>query len=398
MPPGGLHIRWPDHALDQEARLFHYKWYAALAYIRANRLNHNTTQGPNDRLGLMASGKAYNDTCQALLDLGLDEAACHRLGIRVHKVGVVWPLEPHSTRDFARGLQEILVVEEKRQMIEYQVKECLYNWPDGQRPRVVGKFNEDPGNTEGGEWSQDNPSANTLLRAHADLTPSMVARAIAQRLLALGVDADTRAHIEAHIAVLDAKERAMQVLEIKAERQPWFCSGCPHNTSTRVPEGSRAMAGIGCHFMALWMDRSTAGFTQMGGEGVPWVGQQPFSHDTHMFANIGDGTYFHSGMLAVRQSIAAGVNITYKILYNDAVAMTGGQRVGETPEGHSVIQIAHSMRAEGARRIVIVTDEPDKYDGVGTNGAPGTTLGLPEGIAIEHRDALDRVQRELREV
>jgi len=398
MPPGGVHIRWPDDALAQEQRLFTLKWYAALAYIRANRLNHNTIEGPNDRFGLMASGKAYNDTRQALLDLGLDEAACHRLGIRLHKVGVVWPLEPHSTREFARGLQEILVVEEKRQMIEYQVKECLYNWPDGQRPRVVGKFNEAVGNTEGGEWSQDNPSANTLLRAHADLTPAMVARAIAQRLLALGVDADTRAHIEVHVALLDAKERAMQVLEIKADRQPWFCSGCPHNTSTRVPEGSRAMAGIGCHFMALWMDRSTAGFTQMGGEGVPWVGQQPFSHDTHMFANIGDGTYFHSGMLAVRQSIAAGVNITYKILYNDAVAMTGGQRVGETPEGHSVIQIAHSMRAEGARRIVIVTDEPDKYDGVGTNGAPGTTLGLPEGIAIEHRDALDRVQRELREV
>ena len=384
LPAGGLHIRWPDDALSQEQRLFNHKWYAALAYIRANRLNHNTIEGPNDRFGLMASGKAYNDTRQALLDLGLDEAACQRLGIRLQKVGVVWPLEPHSTRAFARGLQEIVVVEEKRQMIESQVKECLYDWPDGQRPRVLGKF--------------DQATGNPLLRAHADLTPAMVARAIAQRLLALGVDADTRAHIQAQIAVLDAKEQAMQVLEVKAERQPWFCSGCPHNTSTRVPEGSRAMAGIGCHFMALWMDRSTAGFTQMGGEGVPWVGQQAFSHDTHLFANMGDGTYFHSGLLAVRQSIAAGVNITYKILYNDAVAMTGGQPLGENPEGHSVIQIAHSLRAEGARRIVIVTDEPDKYDGVGTNGVPGSPLGLPEGIAIEHRDALDRIQRELREV
>ena len=174
-----------------------------------------------------------------------------------------------------------------------------------------------------------------------------------------------------------------------AERQPWFCSGCPHNTSTKVPEGSRAMAGIGCHFMSIWMDRATVGFTQMGGEGVPWVGQQPFSHDRHMFANLGDGTYFHSGILAIRQSIAAGVNITYKLLYNDAVAMTGGQQVGERPEGHSVVQIAQSMRAEGAKRITIVTDEPEKYDGV---------TGLPEGIAIQHRDTLDAVQREFREI
>ncbi|MDP3835265.1 MAG: 2-oxoacid:acceptor oxidoreductase family protein, partial [Hydrogenophaga sp.] len=201
----------------------------------------------------------------------------------------------------------------------------------------------------------------------------------------------------AQLAILNAKESAMHVLEVNrakadiklADRQPWFCSGCPHNTSTRVPEGSRAMAGIGCHFMTIWMDRATVGFTQMGGEGVPWVGQQPFSHDQHMFANLGDGTYFHSGLLAVRQSIVAGVNITYKILYNDAVAMTGGQQVGERPEGHSVVQIAQSMRAEGAVKITIVTDEPEKYEGV---------KGLPEGIAIQHRDLLDAVQREFREI
>jgi indolepyruvate ferredoxin oxidoreductase len=212
------------------------------------------------------------------------------------------------------------------------------------------------------------------------------------------LDADTTARIDAQLAVLEAKHNAMQVLEVKADRQPWFCSGCPHNTSTKVPEGSRAMAGIGCHFMSLWMDRSTTGFTQMGGEGVPWVGQQPFSNDQHIFANIGDGTYFHSGILAVRQSVAAGVNITYKILYNDAVAMTGGQPIGERAEGHSVIQIAQSMRAEGAMRIVIVTDEPEKYEPVGQNGVPGTLLGLPEGVAIEHRDDLDRVQRFMREI
>ena len=393
MPPGGLHIRWPDHALEQEARLFHYKWYAALAYIRANRLNYNVIEGPHDRLGLIASGKAYNDTRQALLDLGLDDATCQQVGIRLHKVGVVWPLEAQLTREFATGLQEILVIEEKRQVIEYQLKEELYNWRADVRPNVLGKFNEGEGDFSGGEWSNPNPTANTLLRANADLSPAIIARAIAQRLKKLGVSADIGARIDTQLAILEAKQSAMQVIELgggpSAERQPWFCSGCPHNTSTKVPEGSRAMAGIGCHFMTIWMDRATVGFTQMGGEGVPWVGQQPFSVEKHMFANLGDGTYFHSGMLAVRQSIAAGVNITYKILYNDAVAMTGGQQVGERPEGHSVVQIAQSMRAEGAIKIVIVTDEPEKYESV---------TGLPEGIAIEHRDELDRIQREFREI
>ena len=393
MPPGGLHIRWPDHALEQEARLFHYKWYAALAYIRANRLNYNVIEGPHDRLGLIASGKAYSDTRQALLDLGLDDATCQRVGIRLHKVGVVWPLEAQLTREFATGLQEILVIEEKRQVIEYQLKEELYNWRADVRPNVLGKFAEAEGDFSGGEWSNPNPTANTLLRANADLSPAIIARVIAQRLKKLGVSADVAARLDAQLAILAAKESAMQVIDLGgapgADRQPWFCSGCPHNTSTKVPEGSRAMAGIGCHFMTIWMDRATVGFTQMGGEGVPWVGQQPFSHDQHMFANLGDGTYFHSGLLAVRQSIAAGVNITYKILYNDAVAMTGGQQVGERAEGHSVVQIAQSMRAEGAIKIIIVTDEPDKYQRV---------VGLPSGIAIEHRDELDRIQREFREI
>ena len=397
MPSGGLHIRWPDHALEQEARLFHHKWYAALAYIRANRLNYNAIEGPNDRFGLIASGKAYNDTRQALLDLGLDDATCRQLGIRLHKVGVVWPLEAQSTRDFATGLQEILVVEEKRQVIEYQLKEELYNWRDDVRPDILGKFNEVEGDRSGGEWSMANPSGQELLRANADLTPALIARAIAGRLKRRGIlpaGSDLAARVDAQLAILAAKERAMQALNVggpAAERVPWFCSGCPHNTSTRVPEGSRAMAGIGCHFMATWMDRSTIGFTQMGGEGVPWVGQQPFSNEGHVFANLGDGTYFHSGSLAIRQAIAAGVNITYKILYNDAVAMTGGQQVGERPEGHSVVQIAQSMRAEGVVKITIVTDEPEKY-------ADAKHQGLPEGIAIRHRDTLDAVQREFREI
>lgn len=386
MPAGGVHIRWPDDALSQEARLFDFKWYAALAYIRANRLNHNVLQGPNDRFGLIASGKAYNDTRQALLDLGLDDETCRRIGIRLHKVTVVWPLEAQATREFATGLQEILVVEEKRQVIEYQLKEELYNWRSDVRPVVLGKFNE--AEEGGGEWSVPNPRASTLLRANADLNPSLIAKAIAQRLLKLGVDADVVSRINAQLAIITAKEQAMSVSVVTADRQPWFCSGCPHNTSTKVPEGSRAMAGIGCHFMALWMDRSTAGFTQMGGEGTPWVGQQPFVNDQHIFANIGDGTYFHSGILAVRQSVAAGVNITYKILYNDAVAMTGGQPIGERSEGHTTLQIAQSMRAEGAKRIAIVTDEPEKYEGA----------DLVADVNVYHRTLLDQVQREMREV
>jgi indolepyruvate ferredoxin oxidoreductase len=392
MPVGGLHIRWPDAALEQEARLFDYKWYAALAYIRANRLNYNAIESKHDRFGLIASGKAYNDTRQALLDLGLDDATCRHIGIRLHKVGVVWPLEAQLTREFATGLQEILVVEEKRQVIEYQLKEELYNWRDDVRPTVLGKFNE----MEGGEWSTPSPSANTLLRANADLSPAIIAKAIAKRLKKLGMDggegSDIRRRIDAQLAILQAKEQSMQVQTIQqlsdVERQPWFCSGCPHNTSTKVPEGSRAMAGIGCHFMSIWMDRSTIGFTQMGGEGVPWVGQQPFTTDQHIFANLGDGTYFHSGLLAIRQSIAAGVNITYKILYNDAVAMTGGQPIGERPEGHSVVQIAQSMQAEGAAKIVVVTDEPEKYEGV----------ILVEGVAVHHRDELDTIQKQFREI
>ncbi|OJU92021.1 MAG: indolepyruvate ferredoxin oxidoreductase [Burkholderiales bacterium 66-5] len=400
MPEGGLHIRWPDPPLVQEARLMDHKWYAALAYIRANRLNHNVIEGPQDRFGLIASGKAYNDMRQALVDLGIDEALCRQLGIRVHKVGVVWPLEATITRGFARGLQEILVVEEKRQMIEYQLKEELYNWRDDVRPRVLGKFDE-----EGGEWGSPNPGAHWLLRPKADLSPALIAQAIAQRLKALGVPAEVAARMDQRLAQIAAREQALASQEVDTgERTPWFCSGCPHNTSTRVPEGSRAVAGIGCHYMTVWMDRSTSTFTQMGGEGVSWVGQAPFTTDAHIFANLGDGTYFHSGLLAIRQSVTAGVNITYKILYNDAVAMTGGQPVGERPEGHSVAQIAHSLRAEGVVKTVVVTDEPEKYAGR-THAASSARAGhpellndLPPGVEVFHRDELDRIQRELREV
>jgi len=390
VPPGGLHIRWPDPPLEQEARLMNHKWYAALAYVRANRLNRNIVHTPDDRLGLIASGKAWNDMRQALHDLGLSEADCRRLGIRLHKVGVVWPLEATITRDFAQGLQEILVIEEKRQVIEYQLKEELYNWRPDVRPNVLGKFDEAEGDRTGGEWSQPNPSGNWLLRAQADLTPAIIARAIARRLKKLGVDADTSARIDARVALIDAKERSLQALEAGSgsgtDRTPFYCSGCPHNTSTKVPEGSRALAGIGCHYMVLWMDRQTTTFTQMGGEGVTWVGQAPFTTDRHVFANLGDGTYYHSGLLAIRQSIAAKVNITYKILFNDAVAMTGGQPVDGTLR---VPEMTRELEAEGVRRIAVVTDEPDKYEAVQDRLAPG--------VAVYPRSELEAVQIQLRE-
>ena len=394
MPEGGLHIRWPDAPLEQEARLMDYKWYAALAYVRANRLNYNVIEGPNDRFGIIASGKAYNDTRQALHDLGLDDATCRRIGLRLHKVNVVWPLEATITREFAQGLQEILVVEEKRQVIEYQLKEELYGWRPDVRPNVLGKFDESEDDRSGGEWSQANPAQHWLLRAQADLTPSIIARAIAKRLTKLGVGGDIAAGMAMRIALIDAKEKSLAVsapttAASTGERTPFFCSGCPHNTSTQVPEGSRAVAGIGCHYMSVWMDRSTVTFSQMGGEGVSWIGQAPFTTEQHIFSNLGDGTYFHSGLLAVRQSIAAKVNITYKILFNDAVAMTGGQPVDGTMK---VPEMTRELDAEGATKIVVVTDEPEKYD------EHDVKSRLARGVTVHHRDELDAVQKQLREI
>ncbi|WP_114814992.1 indolepyruvate ferredoxin oxidoreductase family protein [Paraburkholderia kururiensis] len=384
MPEGGLNIRWPDPPLVQEARLLDYKWYAALAYVRANKLDRVEIDSPNARFGIITGGKAYLDVRQALTDLGLDDATCARIGIRLYKVGCVWPLEAQGAQAFARGLEEILVVEEKRQILEYAIKEELYNWPDAQRPRVYGKFDEKDG--AGGEWSV--PMGNWLLPAHYELSPAIIAKAIATRLDKFDLPAEVRARIAARIAVIEAKEKALAKPRVQVERKPWFCSGCPHNTSTNVPEGSRAMAGIGCHYMTVWMDRSTSTFSQMGGEGVAWVGQAPFTNDQHVFANLGDGTYFHSGLIAIRQAIASKANITYKILYNDAVAMTGGQPVDGVL---TVPQITHQLAAEGAKKIVIVTDEPQKYD-----GHPGTLLA--PGVTIHHRDQLDAIQRELREI
>jgi len=371
LPPDGLNIRWPDPPLQQEARLLNHKLYAALAYCRANKLNRVIIDSPTPRLGILTAGKSYLDVRQALDELGIDDALAAEIGIRLYKVGMVWPLEPEGVRHFAEGLEEILVVEEKRQLLEYQLKEELYNWREDVRPRVVGKFDEV------GEWSE----GNWLLPATGELPVATIARVIAERIGRFF----TSPTIDARLKLIERKQKAALTPIMLAERKPHFCSGCPHNSSTRVPEGSRAVAGIGCHYMVTWMNRATSTYTHMGGEGVPWVGQAPFTSEKHIFANLGDGTYFHSGLLAIRQSIAAKVAITYKILYNDAVAMTGGQPVDGIL---SVARITRQLEAEGVGRMVIVTNDPAKYAEI-TDLAPN--------VPIRHRDELDTVQRELRE-
>jgi len=376
MPRDGLSIRWPDGFLETEARMQDYKIYAALHYCRVNKLNRIVIDSPRPRLGIITSGKSYLDVRQALDDLGITEADAAEIGLRVFKIAMPWPLEPEGVRQFAEGLEEILVVEEKRQVVEYQLKEQLYNWRDDVRPRVVGKFDEK------GEWVR--PHGDWLLPALSELTPAMIARVIAQRIRRLELHPRAAEKLNARVDWINAKEAALARPKITLERIPYFCSGCPHNTSTNVPEGSRATAGIGCHVMAIWMDRRTSTFTHMGGEGVPWIGQAPFTDEKHIFANLGDGTYYHSGILAIRAAVAAKVNITYKILYNDAVAMTGGQPIDGplTPA-----DIARQVAAEGVGKIVVVSDEPDKYPG-------GYFAG---DIAIHHRDELDAVQRRLRD-
>jgi indolepyruvate ferredoxin oxidoreductase len=369
MPPGGLNIRWPDQPLDQEFRLARYKLNAALAFARVNRLDRIMLDGPKRRFGIVTTGKSYLDVRQALDELGIDEAHAADIGISIYKVGMSWPLEREGMRRFAEGLEEILVVEEKRAVIEGQIKEQLYNWRADLRPRIVGKFDE----------AQDG-----ILPSHYELSPAMIARAIARRLARF----HKSERIQDRLQYLDAKEAQLANLTSPVARTPFFCSGCPHNSSTRVPEGSRAVAGIGCHYMAIWMpERSTSTFTQMGGEGTPWIGQAPFTETAHIFANLGDGTYNHSGVLAIRAAVAAKVNITYKILFNDAVAMTGGQ----THDGGSltVPMIARQVAAEGVSHVVVVTDDPGRY---------ALDVGLPPHTNVHHRAKLDEVQRDLREM
>jgi indolepyruvate ferredoxin oxidoreductase len=366
MPTGGLNIRWPDPPMDQEMRLHQYAMHAAIAFARANKLDKVVIDSPKARLGIVTTGKSYLDVLQALEYLGLEESDCRDVGIRVYKVAMTWPLEPEGIRNFARGLEDIIVVEEKRSFIEAQMKEHMYNWDHATRPSIVGKYDEQ------GEWVL--PSIN-------ELTPARIARLIAKRLGRFF----TSDRIQDRLNFLAAKEKELALPRANFPRAAHFCSGCPHNTSTKVPEGSRATGGIGCHYMVTWMDRKTDTFTQMGGEGVPWIGQSPFTNTDHIFQNLGDGTYFHSGSLAIRACVAAKVNITFKILYNDAVAMTGGQPVDGSL---SVQEMARQVAAEGVKKIVLVSDDPDKWENV---------EGFPEGVTLDHRDRLDLIQRELRE-
>ena len=371
LPPDGLNIRWPDQPLAQELRLQTTKLYAAAAYARLNSLNRVVIDSPRARLGIITTGKSYLDVRQALAALGIDDARAADIGLRVYKVGMTWPLDAEGVREFAAGLEEVLVVEEKRQVLEYQLKEELYNWREDVRPRVVGKFDDS------GEWAA---LRHWQLPSAGELTPAMIARVIAARIAQFH-DSDT---IRARLAFIESKEADLARPRTGMARVPHYCSGCPHNTSTKVPEGSRALAGIGCHYMATWLDvEHTQTFSQMGGEGVPWVGQSPFTTTPHVFANMGDGTYSHSGLLAIRQAVSAGVNITYKVLFNDAVAMTGGQKV---EAGLTVPQLVRQVQSEGVARALVVTDEPEKYH----------AGMLPAGVAVHHRRDLDAVQRTLR--
>jgi indolepyruvate ferredoxin oxidoreductase len=363
MPPGGLNIRWPDAFLEQETRLHRHKLDAARAFARANRLDRVVVDAPEAKLGIVTCGKSYMDVRQALQYLGIDEAEARRLGVRIYKVGMTFPLEPQGAAAFARGLERIVVVEEKRSLIEWQLKEILYGQPGA--PQVVGKRDE---------------GGRLLFPSDGALDPNHIAVQIGRRILERTPDSqlEQRVHEQEQLESRTVEKPAM-------DRTPYFCSGCPHSTGTKVPEGSVALSGIGCHFLAQYMNRSTAGYTQMGGEGASWMGEAPFTKTKHVFQNIGDGTYFHSGFLAVRATIASGVNVTYKILYNDAVAMTGGQHIDGnlTPP-----QIARELLAEGVKKVEVVTDEPEKYP----SGA------FPPEVRVHHRDDYDKVQRAIREI
>ncbi len=366
MPQGGLNIRLQDTILGMEARVHDYKRDAMLAFVRANKLNRQITSGGrNPRIGVITVGKSYLDVRQALDELGIDEVRCNDLGLRLHKIACPWPIGREELQEFARGLELIIVVEEKRSLIEVQVREELYGTAN--QPVCVGKKDEQ------GNW---------LFPVKGALDSNDVAICLGERLLKYATDEN----LAGRVAKLKEAQRVLRETQDIAVRIPYFCSGCPHNSSTRVPEGSRAYAGIGCHYMVQWMDRSTLGFTQMGGEGANWIGEAPFSQRPHVFQNIGDGTYNHSGYMAIRGAIASGVNITYKILFNDAVAMTGGQK---NDGGLTVPQVARQVAAEGAKRVVVVTDEPHKY-------AAGTDW--PRGLTVHHRDDLDAVQRELAQI
>ena len=364
-PPGGLHYRWPDLPGPQIEERMEAKKHAVHAFAEANPIDRHIYQVGHAAFGIVTTGKAHLDLMEALRLLGLGEAECRKIGIDIYKIGMVWPLARRDALDFVRDKREVLVVEEKRGIVESQFKEYFYDYPGHKPERMIGK------NDEKGE---------RLIPWTGELSPRLLAPIVAKRLDAVfpGLNLTERA-----AALQPPADRIIQISG--ATRTPYFCSGCPHNVSTKVPEGSKALAGIGCHFMASWMDRETTSLIQMGGEGVNWAASSKFTGKGHIFQNLGEGTWYHSGSMAIRQAIAADANITYKILYNDAVAMTGGQPV-DGPV--SVEAIAHAVRAEGVERIALVSDQPEKFD----------IAKFPLGTTLDHRRDLDRVQRELREL
>lgn len=372
LPPIRRHVEippempWPPMALEIERRLHTVRMQATRLFARANRLDRVVLGEPGARLVVATTGKSWQDVVVALDELGIDEARARRLGLAVYKVGLTFPLEPEALREAVRGSELLLVVEEKRGLIESQAKEILYELRD--RPLVLGKRDE---------------RGETLFPSWGQLEPLQIAIAIGERLLERTGDPALAARVEE----LRARRAALPQAAAGLVRLPWFCPGCPHNTSTKVPEGSRAVAGIGCHFMVTWMGRDTLGWTQMGGEGASWIGQAPFTTRPHVFQNVGDGTFYHSGSLAVRAAVASGANVTFKILYNDAVAMTGGQKM-ETAN-LTVPQITRLLEAEGVKAIAVVTDEPEKYP---------IPSGFAPGVTVHHRDELDAVQRRMREI
>ncbi len=368
MPGDGLSLRYPDDIMVKESRLLNYKLPAAQAYVRAYGLDKTIFDTPKPRLGIVTTGKAYLDVRQAFDELGLTAEMAANIGIRLYKVAMTWPMEPQGALKFAKGLEEIVVIEEKRPIMEDQLRSLLYG-RDG-APRIVGKKDEND---------------RVLLPEIGELTPGMVAQSIVGRIKKFSEMPD----FDQRLARIEQIETGAKGSPPTILRTPYFCSGCPHNSSTNVPAGSRAMAGIGCHGMSLWMpERNTQTITHMGAEGVNWIGQAPFCKTEHVFQNLGDGTYYHSGLLALRAAVDADVNITYKILFNDAVAMTGGQPVVNVGDGKlTPDEISRQVHAEGVSKIALVTDEPDKYP-TGTNWAPG--------VSIHHRNDLDQVQRDLR--
>ncbi|OWY00829.1 indolepyruvate ferredoxin oxidoreductase family protein [Thioclava sp. IC9] len=367
MPEGGLNIRLGDTPVAQEARMIDFKRYAAEAFARANRIDNRVWGKPGAKIGLVAAGKNWLDLTHALSLLGIDEAEAERLGITTYKIGQTFPLDMESFHEWAEGLELIIVVEEKRKLIEVQVKEAIFD--DRRGRRVYGWH-------KGDTWK--NGRQVELFPTRYALDPVMIARKLGDIFIEEGRGTDA---IKAGIAKIEAAQRADNAPEI-ATRTPWYCSGCPHNSSTKVPEGERAYAGIGCHYMVQWMGRNTEGFTHMGGEGVNWVGEAPFSTREHMFQNLGDGTYNHSGAQAIRAALAAGTNITYKILFNDAVAMTGGQ---ENEGDLTSQQIAAEIVAMGVKPVVVVYDEKEELD----------LSTFPAGVEKVERAELMNVQKRL---